>query len=111
MEKCLTPEERQGKEVVIRYLRRELKERLDYLNGEPDNLCNAYLAIIESMQSQISKRDVIKETHDFLDSRKIGIETMMQAFSFFSGMTQDEKNQMMKAYKNGEFDGHKDQNS
>lgn len=57
------------------------------------------------------KRDVIKETHDFLDSRKIGIETMMQAFSFFSGMTQDEKNQMMKAYKNGEFDGHKDQNS
>lgn len=111
MEKCLTPEERQGKEVVIRYLRRELKERLDYLNGEPDNLCKAYQAIIESMQSQISKRDVIKETHDFLDSRKIGIETMMQAFSFFSGMTQDEKNQMMKAYKNGEFDGHKDQNS
>ena len=81
---------------------------MDY---KPDSLCNAYLAIIESMQSQINKRDIIKETHDFLDSGKIGIETMMQAFSFFSGMTQDEKNQMMKAYKNGEFDGHKGQNS
>ena len=111
MEKCLTPEERQGKEVVIKYLRRELKERLDYLNGEPDNLCNAYLAIIESMQNQLGERNIIKETHNFLDSRKIGAETFMQAFSFFSGMTQDEKNQMMKAYKNGEFDGHKDQNS
>ena len=30
MEKCLTPEERQGKEVVIKYLRGELKDRLDY---------------------------------------------------------------------------------
>ena len=30
-------------------------------------------------------------TCDFLDSGKIGIETLMQAFSFFSGMTQDEK--------------------
>ena len=53
MEKCLTPEERQGKEVVIKYLRGELKERLDYLNGEPDNLCKAYLAIIESIQNQL----------------------------------------------------------
>ena len=33
MEKCLTPEERQEKKTVIRYLRGELKERLDYLNG------------------------------------------------------------------------------
>ena len=41
MEKCLTPEERQGKEVVIKYLRGELKDRMDYLNGEPDNLCKA----------------------------------------------------------------------
>lgn len=73
-------------------------------------LCNAYLAIIESMQNQLGERNIIKETHDFLDSRKIGTETFMQAFSFFSGMTQDEKNQIMKAYKNGEFDGHKDQN-
>ena len=56
------------------------------------------------MQNQICERNIIKETHDFLDSKKIGIETMMQAFSFFSGMTQDEKNQIMKAYKNGEFD-------
>ena len=111
MEKCLTQTERQEKKTAIRYLRGELKERLDYLNGEPDNLCKAYQTIIESMQNQINKRDIIKETHDFIDSRKIGIETMMQAFSFFSGMTQDEKNQMMKAYKSGEFDGHKDQNS
>ena len=50
-------------------------------------------------------------TCDFLDSGKIGIETLMQAFSFFSGMTQDEKSQMIKAYKNGEFDRHKGQNS
>lgn len=49
-------------------------------------------------------------TCDFLDSGKIGIETLMQAFSFFSGMTQDEKSQMIKAYKNGEFDRHKGQN-
>ena len=81
---------------------------MDY---KPDSLCNAYLAIIESMQNQLGERNIIKETHNFLDSRKIGAETFMQAFSFFSGMTQDEKNQMMKAYKNGEFDGHKDQNS
>jgi len=81
---------------------------LDY---KPDSLCNAYLAIIESMQNQIGERDIIQETHDFLDSKKIGIETMMQAFSFFSGMTQDEKNLIMKAYKNGEFDEHKGQNS
>ena len=63
------------------------------------------------MQNQLGERNIIKETHNFLDSRKIGAETFMQAFSFFSGMTQDEKNQMMKAYKNGEFDGHKGQNS
>ena len=50
-------------------------------------------------------------TCDFLDSGKIGIETLIQAFSFFSGMTQDEKSQMIKAYKNGEFDRHKGQNS
>lgn len=91
MEKCLTPEERQGKEVVIKYLRGELKDRLDYLNGEPDNLCKAYQAIIESMQHQLEAQDIVKETHNFLDSGKIGIETLMQAFSFFSGMTQDEK--------------------
>ena len=111
MKKCLTPEERKEKQVAIKYLYRELYERLECLDYKPDSLCNAYLTIIESMQNQINKRDIIKETHDFIDSRKIGIETMMQAFSFFSGMTQDEKNQRMKAYKNGEFDGHKDQNS
>lgn len=89
----------------------ELYERLECLDYKPDSLCNAYLAIIESMQNQIGERDIIQETHDFLDSKKIGIETMMQAFSFFSGMTQDEKNLIMKAYKNGEFDEHKGQNS
>lgn len=62
MEKCLTQSERQEKKTAIRYLRGELKERLDYLNGEPDNLCNAYQAIIESMQCQIGAKDVVKET-------------------------------------------------
>ena len=71
MEKCLTPEERQGKEVVIKYLRRELKERLDYLNGEPDNLCKAYQTIIESIQNQLETRDIVKETNDFLHNEKI----------------------------------------
>ena len=52
MEKCLTQTERQEKKTAIRYLRGELKERLDYLNGEPDNLCKAYQTIIESMQRQ-----------------------------------------------------------
>lgn len=81
---------------------------MDY---KPDNLCKAYLAIIESMQNQLGERDIINETHDFVDLNKIGIEILMQVFSFFSGMTQDEKNLIMKAYKNGEFDEHKGQNS
>lgn len=81
---------------------------MDY---KPDNLCKAYLAIIESMQNQLGERDIINETHDFVDLNKIVIEILMQAFSFFSGMTQDEKNLIMKAYKNGEFDEHKGQNS
>lgn len=110
MEKRLTQTERQAKKTAIIYLRGELKERLDYLNGEPDNLCKAYQAIIESMQNQLGERDIVKETHDFLDSGKIGVETLMQAFSFFSGMTQNEKNQIVKAYKSGEFDRHKGQN-
>ena len=111
MKKCLTPEERKEKQVAIKYLYRELYERLECLDYKPDSLCNAYLTIIESMQNQIGERNIIQETHDFLDSGKIGIETLMQAFSFFSGMTQDEKSQMIKAYKNGEFDRHKGQNS
>lgn len=111
MKKCLTPEERKEKQVAIKYLFRELYERLEYLDYKPDNLCKAYLAIIESMQNQLGERDIVNEIHDFLDSGKIGVETLMQAFSFFSGMTQDEKNQMIKAYKNGEFDRHKGQNS
>lgn len=111
MKKCLTPEGRKEKQVAIKYLYRELYERLECLDYKPDRLCNAYLAIIESMQNQLGERNIIKETHDFLDSGKIGIETLMQAFSFFSGMTQDEKSQMIKAYKNGEFDRHKGQNS
>lgn len=53
MEKCLTQSERQEKKTAIRYLRGELKERLDCLNGETDNLCKAYQAIIESMQHQL----------------------------------------------------------
>lgn len=72
------------KQVAIKYLFRELYERLEYLDYKPDNLCKAYLAIIESMQNQLGERDIVKETHDFLDSGKIGVETLMQAFSFFS---------------------------
>lgn len=81
MEKCLTPEEKQGKEVVIKYLRGELKDRLDYLNGEPDNLCKAYQAIIESMQHQLEARDIVKETHNFLDDEKNGLTKLAVAFS------------------------------
>ena len=84
MEKCLTQSERQEKKTAIRYLRGELKERLDYLNGEPDNLCKAYQAIIESMQHQLEARDIVKETHDFLNNEKIGFETLIRAFNFFS---------------------------
>lgn len=66
MEKCLTQSERQEKKTAIRYLRGELKERLDCLNGETDNLCKAYQAIIESMQHQLeTKRPII-----FLITRK-----------------------------------------
>lgn len=69
---------------------------MDY---KPDNLCKAYLEIIESMQNQLGERDIINETPDFVDLNKIGIEILMQAFSFFSDMAQDEKNLIMKAYK------------
>ena len=72
MEKCLTQSERQEKKTAIKYLRGELKERLDYLNGEPDNLCKAYQAIIDSMQHQLETRDIIKETHDFLSKSDLG---------------------------------------
>ena len=68
MEKCLTQTERQEKKTAVRYLRGELKERLDYLNGEPDNLCKAYQTIIESMQCQIGAKDVVNETHIVLRS-------------------------------------------
>lgn len=106
MEKCLTPEERQGKEVVIKYLRGELKDRLDYLNGESDNLCKAYQAIIESMQHQLEARDIVKETHDFLNNEKIGFETLIRAFNFFSDLTPEERDTVIEAYKNNEFNNH-----
>ena len=76
--------ERQEKKTAIRYLRGELKERLDCLNGETDNLCKAYQAIIESMQHQLETRDIVKETHNFLDNEKIGFGTLIRAFNFFS---------------------------
>lgn len=106
MEKCLTPEERQEKKTAIRYLRGELKERLDYLNGEPDNLCKAYQAIIESMQHQLEARDIVKETHDFLNNEKIGFETLIRAFNFFSDLTPEERDAVIEAYKNDEFKNH-----
>lgn len=106
MEKCLIPEERHEKKTAIRYLRGELKERLDYLNGEPDNLCKAYQAIIDSMQHQLEVRDIIKEAHDFLDNEKIGFETLIRAFNFFSALTPEERDTVIDAYKNNEFNNH-----
>ena len=106
MEKCLTPEERQGKEVVIKYLRGELKDRLDYLNGEPDNLCKAYQSIIDSMQYQLETRDIVKETNDFLHNEKIGFATLIRAFNFFSDLTPEERDTVIDAYKNTAFNGH-----
>ena len=106
MEKCLTQSERPEKKTAIKYLRGELKERLDYLNGEPDNLCKAYQAIIDSMQHQLETRDIIKDTHDFLSNEKIGFGTLIRAFNFFSDLTQEERNAVIEAYKNNAFNGH-----
>lgn len=106
MEKCLTQVERQEKKTAIRYLRGELKERLDYLNGESDNLCKAYQAIIDSMQHQLEARDIVKETHDFLNNEKIGFETLIRAFNFFSDLTPEERDAVIEAYKNDEFKNH-----
>lgn len=109
MKKCLIPEERQrrqGKEVVIKYLRGELKNRLDYLNGEPDNLCKAYQTIIESMQHQLETRDIVKETHNFLNNEKIGFGTLIRAFNFFSDLAPEERDVVIEAYKNDEFNNH-----
>lgn len=105
MEKCLTPEERQGKEVVIKYLRGELKDRMDYLNGEPDNLCKAYQTIIEFMQRQIGAKDVVEETHSVLCAEQISFKAMLRIFNFFSELTPDERSVIIEASKNGEFDG------
>ena len=41
MKKCLTPEERKEKQVAIKYLYRELYERLECLDYKPDSICNA----------------------------------------------------------------------
>ena len=106
MEKCLTQSERQEKKTAIKYLRGELKERLDYLNGEPDNLCKAYQAIIDSMQHQLETRNIIKETHDFFSNEKIGFGTLIRAFNFFSDLTQEERDTVIDAYKNDEFNNH-----
>ena len=84
MEKCLTQAERQEKKAAIRYLRGELKDRLDYLNGEPDNLCKAYQAIIESMQRQIGAKDVVEETHSVLRAEQISFKAMLRIFNFFA---------------------------
>lgn len=105
MEKCLTQSERQKKKTAIRYLRGELKERLDYLNGEPDNLCKAHQAIIESMQRQIGAKDVVEETHSVLRAEQISFKAMLRIFNFFSELTPDEKSVVIEAAKNGEFDG------
>ena len=105
MEKCLTQAERQEKKTAIKYLRGELKEHLDYLNGEPDNLCKAYQTIIESMQRQIGAKDVVEETHSVLRTEQIGFKAMLRIFNFFSELTPDERSVVIEASENGEFDG------
>lgn len=105
MEKCLTQTERREKKTAIRYLRGELKERLDYLNGKPDNLCKAYQAIIESMQHQIGAKDVVEENHSVLRAEQISFKAMFRIFNFFSELTPDERSVIIEASKNGEFDG------
>ena len=110
MEKCLTQAERQEKKAAIRYLRGELKDRLDYLNGEPDNLCKAYQAIIESMQRQIGAKDVVEETHSVLRAEQISFKAMLRIFNFFAELTPDEREVVIEASKNGEFDGEFDGN-
>ena len=110
MKKCLTQTERQEKKPAIRYLRGELKERLDYLNGEPDNLCKAYQAIIESVQRQIGAKDVVEETHSVLRAEQISFKAMLRIFNFFAELTPDERDVAIEASKNGEFDGEFDGN-
>ena len=105
MEKCLTQAERWEKKRAIRYLRGELKERLDYLDGKPDNLCKAYQAIIESMKNQIGAKDVIEETHDVLRAEQISFKALLRIFNFFSELTPNERDVVIEASKNGEFDG------
>lgn len=106
MERCLTPEERKEKKTSIKYLREEPKERFEYLNGEPDNLCKAHQAIIDSMHHQLEVRDIVKETHDFLNNEKIGFRTLIRAFNFFSDLTPEERDTVIDAYKNNEFNNH-----
>ena len=98
------------KASAIRYLRGELKERLDYLNGEPDNLCKAYQAIIESVQRQIGAKDVVEETHSVLRAEQISFKAMLRIFNFFAELTPDERDVVIEASKNGEFDGEFDGN-
>ena len=106
MERCLTPEERKEKKNAIKYLSDELKERLEYLNGEPDNLCKAYQAIISSMQRQLEAQDIVKEVHNFLNNEKIGFGTLIRAFNFFSDLTPEDRDTVIEAYKNNEFNNH-----
>ena len=105
MEKCLTHTERQEKKTAIRYLRGQLKERLDYLKGEPDNFCKAYQTIIESMQRQIGVKDVVEETHSVLRAEQISFKAMLRIFNFFSELTPNERSVVVEASENGEFDG------
>ena len=84
MEKCLTQTERQEKKTAIRYLRGELKERLDYLIGA---------------------KDVVEETHSVLRAEQISFKAMLRIFNFFSELTPDERSVVIEASENGEFDG------
>lgn len=72
MKKCLTPEKRKEKQVAIKCLFAELYERLECLDYKPDSLCNAYLAIIESMQNQLGERTSLRKHMIFLTLGKSG---------------------------------------
>lgn len=58
------------------------------------------------MQHQLEVRDIVKETHNFLDNEKIGFETLIRAFNFFSDLTPEERDAVIEAYKNNAFNGH-----
>lgn len=52
------------------------------------------------------ERDVIQEVDDFLGQEKIGFETLVRSFIFFSDFNNEERRIILDKYRNGEFAGH-----